>query len=124
MTQPEFDLDCPHGWQTRDGRDVVIYCTDASGPIPIHGCIDGIWQSRSWDEDGKIKYPNDDHNFDLINRPAPVVCVPMDKLHDAVFSHTTHDGYILLESSEIIIEGDHQDRSIKWFFVDEVENVK
>lgn len=38
---PEFDLDWPHGWQTRDGRDVVIYCTDAPGDWPIHGRING-----------------------------------------------------------------------------------
>lgn len=126
MTQPEFTLDWPHGWQTRDGRDVVVYCTDAPGPYPIHGRVEGLIASVSWNETGISFYGvgGIEGIGNLINRPAPIVSVPADKLHDAVFSHPTSGGYIVFESSEICAGPYWQNRPIKWFYVDEAEPSK
>lgn len=55
---------------------------------------------------------------DLINRPAPTVSVPVDKLHDGAI-----DGlegklwYIPVSKNERLQIGAH----VKWFYVDEVE---
>ena len=38
--------------KTRDGCDVVIYCTDAPGHWPIHGRVDGLPAPCCWRVDG------------------------------------------------------------------------
>lgn len=44
-------------YETRDGRAVRIYATDAGGKYPVHGAIwsdeeDG-WESEAWTEEGQ-----------------------------------------------------------------------
>lgn len=49
----DFDINSdPKTWRTRDGRKLVIYCTDAPGDYPIHGRIEGSQLAKSWRMDG------------------------------------------------------------------------
>ena len=43
-------IDLTKQYRTRDGREVRIYATDASGSYPVHGAVkDGdIWVEYSW----------------------------------------------------------------------------
>jgi len=49
-------VDINKQYQTRDGKKVRIYCTDASGPYPVHGAVwselDQCWQLRTWTAEG------------------------------------------------------------------------
>jgi len=51
---------------TRDGREVVIYCTDAPGGWPIHGRISVT--PRAWLANGQL-WPRPGHESDLQNIP-------------------------------------------------------
>ena len=55
---------------TRDGRAVVIYCTDAPGLWPIHGRIQDHSEPRSWHANGRY-WSAGETCFDLINVPQP-----------------------------------------------------
>lgn len=116
MTTPHFTLDWPHGRQTRDERDVVIYCTDAPGPYPIHGRISDGFLARSWDIEGRSSAVGVDDD-DLINRPAPTVSVSTDKLRNGF----VHNGFSIAIKQ---IDSDNKGRLVKWFFADEVEITK
>ncbi len=56
--------------QTRDGRKVVIYCTDAPGDFPVHGRIDGMEDPDTWRLDGAF-ICGASSSLDLINAPEP-----------------------------------------------------
>lgn len=60
--------------QTRDGRNVRIYRTDAPGRYPIHGAIlesDGLWDLTEWSRSGGyIFHDTIPNNGDLVNVPA------------------------------------------------------
>lgn len=65
-------LDLTKPVQTRDGRPVRIYATDAGGKHPVHGAFlseEGEWQSDTWTPEGKYLEPLSDHCLDLINIP-------------------------------------------------------
>ncbi len=55
--------------QTRDGRSVVIYCTDAPGDFPVHGRIEGGALPNSWRLDGLIQTGNRTCGSDIIQTP-------------------------------------------------------
>lgn len=59
-------IDINKQYQTRDGRAVTLYCTDAPGLLPVHGRIEGKKAAVSWDAQGR-------HSFDdlLHLKPAP-----------------------------------------------------
>lgn len=117
MTTPQFTIDWPYGWHTRNERDVVIYCTDAPGAYPIHGRISDGFLARSWDIEGRSSAVGVDDD-DLINRAAPTVSVPVDKLHDGgVYLSAPNGSYIATAA----IEEKYRGRPVKWFFADEVE---
>ena len=121
MTNPEFTLDWPHGWQTRDGRDVVIYCTDAPGAFPIHGRLNDIWRVVSWEYSGKCRNTlMGNGSFDLINRPIPSVSVPVDKLHDGTMIESLALNRAIIVHKESELKGGSS-RPVKWFYADEVE---
>lgn len=122
MTAPQFTLDWPYGWMTRDERNVVIYCTDAPGDRPIHGRIEAASLPSAWDANGKFLWPDKEQSpGDLINRPAPIVSVPADKLHDGkVYLFTVTGTYIATGP----MDESQRHRPVKWFYADEVENVK
>lgn len=129
MTQ-QFTIDWPHGWQTRDGRDVVIYCTDAPGLCPIHGRVDGICRSLSWIKNGKVQYLSEDTDYfsddpalDLVNRPVPSVSVPVDKLHDGTMLESFMLQQAIIAPVAPSLEPGST-RPVKWFYADEMENVK
>ena len=64
-------LDLTKPMQTRDGRAVVIYCTDVvPGDYPIHGRIVGEPVPRSWKRDGHYTRCEAQEG-DLINVPEP-----------------------------------------------------
>ena len=44
--------------QTKDGRLVRIYATDAGGPYPVHGAVysDRRWKVATWTEEGHAHY--------------------------------------------------------------------
>lgn len=65
----QLDLNKPI--RTRDGREVVIYCTDAPGDYPIHGRVEGEDSPRGWTLTGAWNiFAN--ISSDLINVPEPV----------------------------------------------------
>lgn len=72
---PEFTLDHPHGWQTRDGRKVRILCCDAqNATYPIVGLIadyEGVEEPQTWTEAGTSLFSGPEKSDDLINSPAP-----------------------------------------------------
>lgn len=47
-----IDWSRPEDIRTRDGRKVVIYCTDAPGDFPVHGRVDQHKHPLSWSLDG------------------------------------------------------------------------
>lgn len=121
MTTPEFTLDWPYGWKTQDEPDVEIYCTDAPGPFPIHGRVKGISLPVCWQKDGR--HSGEKSGLSLINRAAPTISVPVNKLHDG----TMLESFMLQQA--IIAPGESNikvgsSRSVKWFYADEMENVK
>lgn len=110
---PQFTLDWPYGWQTRDGRDVEIYCTDAPGIWPIHGRINGSGAPLAWNICGRFRL-DCSSAVDLINRPAPIISVPSDKLHNGI----VHNGFSIVIKQ---IDPDNKGRPVKWFYEDEME---
>lgn len=121
MTPPQFTLDWPHGWMTRDEQNVETYCTDAPGDWPIHGHIDGRQTPDYWRGDGSYdRTPGCPHNDDLINRPAPTVSVPADKLRDgAMFESLALKRAIIAPEESNLKCG--SSRPVKWFYADEME---
>lgn len=67
MTKP-FDLTKP--LQTRDGREVRIYATDAGGEYPIHGAVkEGQgWLHEGWSIRGEL-VRGLERCLDLVNVP-------------------------------------------------------
>ncbi len=58
--------------QTRDGRKVVIYCTDAPVAYPVHGRVDGLEEPGTWTRDGRFIIDSENIDpLDLINAPEP-----------------------------------------------------
>ena len=59
--------------QTRDGREVRIYATDAGGAYPVHGAIklDHDWAFETWTLSGSYTNTEEDHRYDLT--PIPQV---------------------------------------------------
>lgn len=72
----EFDVNWPHGHQTRDGRPARIICTDKNDPdFPIGGLVfdqnTGKETFFGYTKNGTLKLPI--HNsYDLVNKPAPM----------------------------------------------------
>jgi len=68
---PEFTLDWPHGWTTRDGRAVrIITMTEGPKERPIVAVVSGDREmAHTFRKDGTFS----DHEsaYDLINAPAP-----------------------------------------------------
>lgn len=65
----KFDLKCPRGHTTRDGREARIYATDGGGVYPIHGAVkktNGEWRVHQWNINGFWHDENETDN-DLIN---------------------------------------------------------
>lgn len=62
-------VDINKKYKTRDGRDVVIYRTDAKGSYPVHGCLtydcsdDSIF---SWNSFGCARLDGSESHYDLI----------------------------------------------------------
>ena len=59
--------------QTRDGREVRIYATDAGGDYPVHGarrCGDE-WKSETWMQKGAYTFSTIDNAYDLVPIPQP-----------------------------------------------------
>ena len=52
MTAPTCPFVAGQTYRTRDGREALIYCTDAPEPWPIHGRIDGRPGSQCWGSGG------------------------------------------------------------------------
>lgn len=73
MSEPEFSLDWPHGWRTRDGRKARILCTDARlkdlDSIVAIISDPGGDVLRAFRSDGRWVGVTSD--TDLINAPAP-----------------------------------------------------
>ena len=91
-----LDFTKPETLQTRDGREVRIYATDAGGMYPNHGAVlcDNAWLIQSWSIHGKCT-TLPDSNSDLIPKPLRVTgwlnCYEMDgftrpRFGDSVFS--------------------------------------
>jgi len=62
--------------QTRNGRKVKVFMTDAGGTHPILGAIKldaSMWGSARWAENGCYCCDGREHFYDLINVPEPVV---------------------------------------------------
>ena len=59
-------------YKTRDGREALIYCTDAPGEYPIHGRVAGDPDPNSWT--GAGRYVSDTHGSSLrdLLPPAPL----------------------------------------------------
>lgn len=119
MTTPQFTLDWPYGWMTRREEDVEIYCTDVPGDWPIQGRIIGRQIPEYWRDDGSYDLtPGCPHYDDLINRPAPTVSVPVDKLHDGAIDVLEGNiWYIPVQNNERLQIG----ALVKWFYADEAE---
>ena len=81
-------IDINKKYQTRDGREVRIYATDAGGPKKtVHGAVkekDG-WYMLAWSKNGVVS--NIDRNLDLIEvrprhkRTVWVTIYPMNRYH-------------------------------------------
>jgi len=92
-----LDFTKPESLQTRDGREVRIYATDAGGEKPIHGAVldDDLWVCRSWTADGQFSGSICSEPCDLIPKPLRLTgwlnCYEMDgftrpSFGDSVFS--------------------------------------
>ncbi|MHB1310502.1 MAG: hypothetical protein ACYC3L_00700 [Gemmatimonadaceae bacterium] len=57
-------------YRTRDGREALIYCTDAPGEYPIHGRVAGDPDPNSWTASGR--YASDAHGSSLRDLLPPV----------------------------------------------------
>ena len=69
MTTPEFSLDWPHGWQTRDedpSRTVIKYIGTTADDQPVFQFSDGLVEARFSDGTSALG-----ECFDVINKPAP-----------------------------------------------------
>lgn len=68
MATKQLDFSNPEMLQTRDGRSVRIYATDAGGSRPIHGAVlhGSEWQCRAWMADGKFGGSISSDSCDLI----------------------------------------------------------
>ena len=60
--------------QTRDGRKVMIYCTNAPGMYPVHGRIEGERRASSWTLDGAV-IEGSRGPCDLVNVPPKMLKV-------------------------------------------------
>ena len=69
----KFDLKCPRGHTTRDGREARIYATDGGGVYPVLGAvkINGEWRVHQWDING-FWHVESESCADLINVPETV----------------------------------------------------
>lgn len=67
-----MSIDINKQYQTRNGKKVRIYCTDASGPYPVHGAVwselTKQWDICTWTKDGKLsdEEDNSDWLYDLV----------------------------------------------------------
>ena len=59
--------------QTRDGRKVIIYCTDAPGDCPIHGRIEGQSRPDCWRITGIFAPESLEMISDLVNIPEKII---------------------------------------------------
>ena len=65
-------IDINKQYQTRNGKKVRIYCTDASGHYPVHGAVweeqTKEWNICTWTKDGKHNLDDDMKGdpFDLV----------------------------------------------------------
>ena len=86
-------IDLTKQYRTRDGREVRIYATDASGSYPVHGAVkDGdIWVEYSW---FGLHKP---HESDLIEvRPRIRRELWVNVFDDIFFVHTSKEEADLL----------------------------
>lgn len=120
MTQPQFTLDWPYGYQTRDERYVVIYCTDAPGNSPIHGRINGVSAAITWNIHGRFRVDRLPE-LDLINRPAPVVSVPVDKL---MKGYALIDEVGLIHRIQLENPQTEESRNVYFFMAEEMVTTK
>ena len=70
MKHAEVRFDPSKPCQTRNGHEVRIYATDATGIFSIHGAIKNVdeWGSpQVWTEDGKYNSGSSKHPLDLVN---------------------------------------------------------
>ena len=82
-------IDINKKYQTRDGREVRIYATDAGGPKKtVHGAVkekDG-WYMLAWSKNGVVS--NIDRNLDLIEvRPRHTLPLWLNIYSDGVVRH-------------------------------------
>lgn len=119
----KFTLDWPHGWQTQEGRAVEIYSTDVPGVWPIHGRIHGESFPSAWRADGSYLFPEQARSVrDLVNRQVPNIRLPMRKLHSSAISAFSGGSYFYIPISNS--ERPKIGAEVKWFYADEMENVK
>lgn len=66
-------VDINKQYQTRNGKKVRIYCTDASGPYPVHGAVwseqSKEWDICTWTKEGKYNDKTEDNSdwlYDLV----------------------------------------------------------
>jgi hypothetical protein len=97
MSEKKFDPTKP--CRTRDGRKVVIYCTDAPGDNPIHGRIEGCTMLVLWTLLGSYDYDDgEEHKYDLVNIPQKqelwLNIYPTSVMPEIVAAHKTkHEAY-------------------------------
>lgn len=79
-------------YRTRDGREALIYCTDAPGAHPIHGRIAGDPFAYSWTSAGRC-YSNFPHCDDLVPPTPP-------RIREKRWCNVTKEGYFIILASE------------------------
>lgn len=61
-------IDMKRKYQTRDGRNVRLLCTDAPGDYPVRGLVEKEDSTYSWTLDG-LEYTGKTFHWDLIEVP-------------------------------------------------------
>lgn len=91
--------DCPfkagQTYRTRDGREALIYCTDAPGDHPIHGRVHGFPYAHSWTAEGMC-YSDFRFRDDLV----PPVPAPPPRIRGKYWCNVTREGHVIVWGSE------------------------
>ena len=93
MTAPTCPFVAGQTYRTRDGREALIYCTDAPEPWPIHGRIDGRPGSQCWGSGGAFNANALQSLGDLLP-PAPP------RIREKRWCNVQHDGTVRTYKTE------------------------
>lgn len=74
--EPEFSLDWPHGWQTRDEREAMLLAQDLEQPytlgFKVRDHVEGYWNLTRRIISGQYSaFQRGPDPRDIINKPAP-----------------------------------------------------